>query len=344
MNLWRKTGMDKKTPSTKSNTTANLRVAAAQDAEIERLATLWNRDLPQDLPASTRLLEWTLAPHPNRSVALIEERGRQLNAFAIVSKLDASPIGVVDAMVPARRGPRESSLRLVGRAQEWLREQGAAAIQFGGGAYSLLRGIPAAGSRSLDGWTGGVTRSVHDDGEFDLALDVSRYAPPSEIASVAGVVQPAQPRDRDELEAFFGAPAFLQVGATNHTATIDDLALAQEVAFGGRIGDLMLLFTARGVEGVCHLIFADSAVPIDLAYPYTLPKPWGAIGMIAATDRVGDGGMEMLLDAAIRRLHNNGINSCVALGVSAPALYERFGFVRHRAWRQRTRALRTDIA
>jgi hypothetical protein len=272
-------------------------------------------------------------------VALLEERGRQLNGYAIVSKLGASPIGVVDALVPAQRGARESSLRLVEGAQQWLREQGATAIQFGGGAYSLLRGIPAVGTRPLDGWTGGATRPVHDGGEFDLALDVSRYTPPNDIASVAGVVQPAQPRDLDELETFFGAPAFLQVGATSHTATSDELALAHEIAFGGRVSDLMLLFTARGVEGLCHLIFADSAVPIDLAYPYTLPKPWGALGLLAASERLGNGGMEALLDAAIRRLHNNGINSCVAMGVSAPGLYERFGFVQHRQWRQRTRVI-----
>lgn len=326
--------MDKKASSIKTMT-----IADPQDVDIERLVVLWNRELAQDLPASARLLEWTLAPHPDRDVALIEERGRQLNAYAIVSRLHASPIGVVDALIPARQGARESSLRLVDGAQEWLREHGAVAIQFGGGAYSPLRGVPAAAVRSLNAWTSGMTRPVHDGGEFDLALDVSRYTLPNDLASVAGVVQTAQPRDRDELEVFFGAPAFLHVGATSNTASADDLALAKEVAFGGRISDLMLLFTARGVEGVCHLIFADSAVPIDLAYPYTLPKPWGAIGMIAANERIGSGGLEMLLDAAIRRLHNNGINSCVALGVSATGLYERFGFVQHRPWRQRTRVL-----
>lgn len=320
-------------------TSAVVSVSDAHEADIQRLVALWNRDLPEDLPASPRLLEWTLSPHPGRTVRLVIEHKREINAYAIVSKMEGSPLGIVDALVPAKRNGRESALCLVEEAQRWVHTQGATAIQFGGGAYSIQRGIPVLGKRPLDGWTGGVTRPVHNDDEVDLALDLSRYVPPTDMEPVAGMVQPAQPRDKDELETFFGAPESIHVAANNDLAQVDDLALAREIAFGGRISDLMLLFTARGVEGICHLIFADSSVPIDLAYPYTLPRPWGAIGVVAVSDRLGTGAIEMLLDAAARRLHNNGINSCVALGIAAPVIYECFGFTPYRHWRQRARVL-----
>lgn len=311
-------------------------------ADLDRLATLWNRQFSDELPASPRLLAWTLAAHPGRSVSLLCLQKREVQAYAIVSKLEGSPIGVVDALVTTERSGRASAMQLVQAVEEWLRTQGATAIQFGGGAYSLLRGISGARARALNGWVSGISRVVHEGGEFDLALDVSRYVPPTEYEPVAGVVQTAQGRDRDELTAFFGAPAFIQIAAANAPATVDDLALAQEVAFDGRIGDLMVLYTARGIEGVCHLIFADSAVPIELAYPYTLAKPWGAIGMVACAERLGNVGYAALLDAAIRRMHNNGINSAVVMGVSAPLIYESFGFVQHRAWRQRVRAIEVN--
>ena len=87
--------------------TTPITVTDLHDADIDRLVELWNRDLPSELPASRRLIAWTLADHPGRKVALVELRLRRLTGYAIVSKLAESPIGVVDALVPARNGGRE---------------------------------------------------------------------------------------------------------------------------------------------------------------------------------------------------------------------------------------------
>lgn len=310
------------------------------DADLEKMATLWNKSLPDDLPASIRALEWALAPHPERSAALLALKRRSLLAWAIVGHQAGSALGTVDAIAPsAETGRKDSSGLLVDAASGWLKTRGASALQFGGGAYSLLRGSPVP--ERIEEWAGVATRAVHTDGESDLQLDLAHYIPPSDLETVAGVVQTAQPRDADNLAELFAAPELLRVAATNAPATIDDVALMRAVASEGRISDLMVLWTAKGLEGVAHLIFPDSATPIDIAYPYTLPRPWGAIHSLVVRDSLGNGATEMLLDAAARRMHNNGINSSIALGVAAPQVYARFGYVRHRDWWLRAKEIGT---
>lgn len=311
---------------------------APEVADIERMATLWNKSLPDDLPASTRALQWALAPHPDRQMALIALKRRSLLAWAIVGLQAGSTLGTIDAIAPlARTGRKDSSGLLMDAASGWLRQRGATALQFGGGAYSLLRGSPVP--ERHDEWTGGVTRAVHTDGESDLALDLARYIPPRDMETVAGVVQTAQPRDADNLVELFATPERLRVAATNAPATVDDVALMREVASEGRMSDLMVLWTANGLEGIAHLIFPDSAIPIDIAYPYALPRAWGAVVTILVRDSLSNGAIEMLLDAAARRMHNNGINSSIALGIAAPQLYARFGYRRHRDWWLRARTI-----
>jgi hypothetical protein len=100
----------------------------------------------------------------------------------------------------------------------------------------------------------------------------------------------------------------------------------------GRFADLMLLWSARGLEGLSILIFPDSATPLDLAYPYNLPRGWSALGPVLVRADAADGATGMLLDASLRRLHNNGANSCVALGVRTRALYADYRFQALRTW------------
>lgn len=311
---------------------------APAEADLERMATLWNKSLPDDLPASTRALEWSLAQHPDRSVALLALKRRSLLAWAIVGHQAGSALGTIDAIAPlAKTGRKDSTGLLVDAASEWLQARGASALQFGGGAYSLLRGSPVP--ERIEEWAGGATRAVHTDGESDLRLDLARYIPPSEMETVAGVVQTAQPRDADNLTNLFAAPELLRVAATNAPATIDDVALMRAVASNGRMSDLMVLWTAKGLEGVALLVFPDSATPIEIAYPYTLPRPWGAIHSLVVRESLGNGATEMLIDGAARRMHNNGINTSIALGIAAPQLFARFGYVRHRDWWLRAREI-----
>ena len=74
----------------------------------------------------------------------------------------------------------------------------------------------------------------------------------------------------------------------------------------------MLLWTEQGVESCCALTFGDSWRPLERFYPYALPRPWGQLGSVGVSAGCrGRGYGIALLDAALRRLHNNGVNGCV---------------------------------
>ena len=89
----------------------------------------------------------------------------------------------------------------------------------------------------------------------------------------------------------------------------------------------MLLWTEAGVQGACLLTFPDSVRPIERYYPYSLPKPWGQAGSIGVSASLrGQGYGSYLLDASLRRLHDNGINGCVIDWTDLLHFYGRFGF------------------
>ncbi|MCB0022588.1 MAG: GNAT family N-acetyltransferase, partial [Caldilinea sp.] len=113
------------------------------------------------------------------------------------------------------------------------------------------------------------------------------------------------------------------------------------LADGGRLSDYMLLWTERGVDGCCLLTFPDSMRPMERYYLYRLPKPWGQLGSIGVSaDRRGHGYGAALLDAGLRRLHDNGINGCVIDWTGLVDFYARFGFERYRSYTMLARSLR----
>jgi len=313
---------------------------------ITRLVAIWNHHFGGSLEASTRLFAWTLAPRAERNVALFASMGRLILAYAIVSHVQGAETGTIDALLLPARGIAGSGIanstdtstgklrtgkNLLHAAEDWLREQGATAVQIGG-PWSVLRGnLMYEGSGAL--LDGEETYPVYQERVQDMSLDVSRYVPPTDIEAVGGVVHPAQPRDRDDVAEFLNDPQHIRIGATSNHATVEDVAHVRTlIAAGERVSDLMLLWTANGLEGICQIIFADSTTPLELAYPYMLMRPWAALGVVAVRDSLPNGAVELLLDAAIRRLHNNGINSCVAIGIVASRSYERMGFENYGDW------------
>jgi predicted N-acetyltransferase YhbS len=95
----------------------------------------------------------------------------------------------------------------------------------------------------------------------------------------------------------------------------------------------MLLWSERGVDGCCLLTFPDSVRPLERFYPYQLPKPWGQLGSIGiSADRRGVGFGAALLDAGLRRLHNNGVNGCVIDWTTLTDFYGKFGFAPYRSY------------
>jgi hypothetical protein len=318
-------------------------VAPAQ-LDAEELLAFWNAAQPEELPASSRLLEWWVDAHGAEGTGLVMQLRSEgeLRAVSLLTRgspvqPDANggpvriPFGWVDGLVaPVGRYRNERRARLLAAAEMWLRQGGAGAIQLGGGPFSLCRGaLPDERTAHFllgQGYVEGSNTHLND-----LALDVARYIPPADAAALPGLVRPAQPRDRDEIEALLAAP--LVMGATGESASDAHRAALRLLLNEGRVSDLMVLWTDDGAMGVAQLAFSDSLWPLELTYPWTLPRPWSALPLLALREGQSDAALVALLDGSMRRLHNNGVNSCVAPGILRSAPYEQTGFAPYRAWR-----------
>ncbi len=322
-----------------SRANAALQIRAESPASLDALALadLWNGAMADDMPTSARLLTWALTAQPPRQVALwVAYQAGAPVGFVVASHLGDGALGWVDALaVPVR--PNRAAVRtgLLDSAMAWLHAAGCSAMQVGGGARSLMRGVLQASQRA-DYF---VSRDYDDAGRrFDMHVDLARYAPPADAPVFAGVVRPPHPRDRDDVDALLADSSALWNGALDSDADNAALLPVLDTLRDGRFADLMLLWSGRGLEGLILLIFADSATPLDVVYPYGLPRPWTGLGpvLLRADSAMGHGGTAaaagMLFDASLRRLHNNGANSCVATGVRDRALYAQYGFKPLRTW------------
>ncbi len=222
--------------------------------------------------------------------------------------------GWIDAIAVATHAKHNGlGARLIGWAEEWLRGQGCVRARVGGGLRPFVPGVPTAFDEGGFWLSLGYmsTKTVHD-----LATDLAGYATPASVHEVAGAVRPAA---SDQAQLLL---TFLQREFPGRWA----YEAEQLLAGGSRLADFMLLWTEQGVEGCCLLTFQDSVQPIERYYPYGLPKPWGQAGMVGVSAGLRGRGYGMaLVDAALRRLHNNGINGCVVDWTDLVDFYARFG-------------------
>jgi predicted N-acetyltransferase YhbS len=159
--------------------------------------------------------------------------------------------------------------------------------------------------------------------EWDVAANLATYEPPRTVREIDGLVRPAQPRDYEAILRFLQREF---PGRWRYN-------FEQSIAEGTRIADFMVLWTERGVDGCCMLTFEDSHHPIERFYPYRLPRPWGQLGSIGVSeDRRGQGFGAALLNAGLRRLHNNGVNGCVIDWTDLLDFYGKFGFTPYRSY------------
>lgn len=312
---------------------AELQIRAESPATLDALtlADLWNHSATDDMPTSARLISWATDAQPPRSVSVwLASQNGQPVGFAAASHVGDCGVGWVDALaVPARANRAAVRTTLLADAVEWLQAAGCATLQVGGGPRSLMRGA-LDGSPRADFF---VRRGFVAAGSVtDMAADLARYTPPPDATPFAGVVRPPHPRDRDNVDALLAEPSALVNVAMGAKVDAAVLLLVNDMLRSGRFADLMLLWSARGLEGLSVLIFADSAMPIELAYPWSLPRPWAALGPVLLRGDAGAGASALLLDASLRRLHNNGGNSCVAMGVRERALYATYTFKPLRNW------------
>ena len=297
---------------------------------------LWNEALGPTMPISSPFVQYNLQPSTGvvRRLFVAEADGRMVGA-ALATALHGEPLvtehgeGWVDALVVAPAVQRRGlGRRLLDEAERWLAAQDCRSVQIGGGLRPFAPGAPqASGVADFFTCSGYTAFEV----VWDMAANLAAYTPPA-LREAPCTVAPATARHADDLLAFLRREF---PGRWRYEAEM-------LLAGNGRLADFMLLWTARGVDGCCLLTFPDSHHPIERFYPYQLPKPWGQLGSIGASaDCRGQGFGAALLDAGLRRLHNNGINGCVIDWTTLVDLYGKFGFERYRAYVMLGRTLPT---
>jgi GNAT superfamily N-acetyltransferase len=303
---------------------------------LQTLAAIWNEASGQALSISVKFASHNIKP---------SRGGSQSGRFVLV---DGEPAGVVLAsllhdepsvmspelgwidVLAVRPAKQQQGLgaTLLKWAEEWLQSEGCRGCVLGSSLRPFVPGVPIE-LNSPDYFTRrGYSK---DDVVWDVAANLATYQPPSTVREIDGVVRPAQPGQEADLLGF------LQREFAGRWRYECQEFLRDPHC---RFSDYMLLWTARGVDGFCVLTFEDSGQPIERFYPYQLPRPWGQLGSVGVSaDRRGQGYGAALLDAGLRRLHNNGVNGCVIDWTTIVDFYGKFGFTPYRAYQQMYKSL-----
>ncbi len=298
---------------------------------IDTVAELWNIACPEDLPISSRFV---------RHNASAVTGGEQAGKFALVNDnlvgviltsalpgrpyVLAQPTGWIDLVVVHPAHQRQGIGRaLLTWAERWLLDQKCEKLQIGANQRIFVPGVP-----TVLGTTGFFQQHGYGNDQivWDVAANLAGYQTPETVREIPGVVRPAQPGDEAALDTFLARefPAKWRFNFQEFCRTPNY-----------RISDYMLLWTERGVDGFCCLTFEDSQQPIERYYPYSLPRPWGQLGSVGVSeDCRGRGYGAALLDAGLRRLHNNGVNGCVIDWTTIVDFYGKFGFQLYREYVQ----------
>ncbi len=289
------------------------------NAEFSDLATLctdlWNRAMGDTFAISSRVFAWQkqLSTNTDRQLWLAKQDDTAIG-FMLSSLAPATNSVHIDALAVVPEAQRQGVGRhLIDQLCAITKSAQAAfrSLQVGGGAESLLAGVPTA-SDSVDFFAHYGFRPQGTAIET-RTINVATYQPPAARKELPAAVRPAQVGQQRELSSFL-----------HSQPTPGHAHLERALHHGRRLSDLMVLWTEAGIRGICQLGFEDSPLPIELSFPYPLPRPWAQIGTIALHPELGDEYLALLLDASLRRLHNTGVNSAVITTELPPPIHEQF--------------------
>lgn len=210
-------------------------------------------------------------------------------------------------------------------AEEQLQVAGCKVIQLGGNEHSFVPGLPTELATEQFFTQRGYVQNAT---VTDMAANLAGYQPPPTVREVDAAIRTAQTSNIGDIQAFVQREFPEQ--STQVEQILQDL---QTPGRAERISDYMILWTERGIDGICRLNFEDSYRPIELCYPYQLPRPWGEVGSFGISKNIrGQGFGAALIDASLRRLHNNGVNGCIINATTDVDLYAKFGFTPSREY------------
>ncbi len=300
-------------------------------SQLDAIVELWNETVTAEFHISAKFARYNATTRPGLyqagQWAVVDGK---IAGVILASTLQGHPqvasptSGWLDLIAVHPRFQHQGiGSSLLAWAEAWLLEQECQTVAVGGGVQPFLPGLPTLFSTT-------PFFQYHNYAQphtvWDLAADLAMYEPPEIVRPIEGVVRPAQPRDANRLATFLQRefPGRWQWGAQH--------LLEQAEA---RISDYMLLWTEQGVEGFCRVTLEDSYMPIERFYPYQLPRPWGQLGPVGVSRaRRGQGFGAALIDASLRRLHNNGVNGCVIDWTTLISFYKHFGFEPHHEYLQ----------
>jgi len=304
--------------------------------QLDAIVELWNETVAAEFHISAKLVRYNVIAKPGlRQAGQWAMVDGELAGMVLASTLQEHPqvvsptSGWLDLVAVHPRFQQQGIGRsLLAWAEEWLVAQGCQTAAVGGGIQPFLPGLPTSFATTpfFQRHHYGQPHTV-----WDLSADLAAYEPPEIIRPIEGLVRPAQPQDVDALIAFLQRefPGRWQWGA-QHLQQQDE----------ARISDYMLLWTEQGVDGFCRLTLEDSHVPIEQFFPYQLPRPWGQLGPVGVSQaRRGQGFGAALIDASLRRLHNNGVNGCVIDWTTLTSFYAHFGFKPYHEYLQLSKPL-----
>ena len=293
--------------------------------DISSLVSIWNAACGSDLAITPRFVAYNTRPSTGviqfGQIALQADRpvGFVLASTLLDHPQVSSPqLGWIDAIAVLPNAQKQNvGSALLNAAEDWLRAQGCARFRLGGSLKPFTPGLPVElNTENFFRKRGYGGNKIDWDFASDLH-DYARRAYPSDAA-----IRPAQPGDESAMLEFFNREF------PNRWRYEFQEFLKEQ----GDISNYHLLITNR-VDGFARLTFVDSERPIERFYMQRLPKPWGQLGPIGVSqDTRGKGFGGALLDAALNRLHGQGIRGCVIDWTSLADFYGKFGFKPHRKY------------
>lgn len=309
----------------------NLEFNRHDPAHLQALVTVWNAACGSGLSLSEKFVRFNLEPSTGGvqagRIALADSEPVGVVLASVLKgepEVMAPEIGWIDLIAVAPHAQRRGiGSALLAWAEAWLSAQGCQGVVVGTSLRPFTPGVPV----ELDSLPFFQRHGYQDNGTvWDMAANLAKYEPPPTVREIDGVVRPAQRKDQEALLTFLRREF---PGRWRYTA--EEFLRNPHC----RISDYMLLWTKRGVDGFCIVTFEDSGQPIERFFPYTLPRPWGQLGTVGVSaDRRGRGYGAALVDAGLRRLHNNGVNGCVIDWLVIVDFYAKFGFTTFREYTQ----------
>lgn len=305
--------------------------------QVDWLADFWNAACGQEFAVSPAFIRFNTRPTSGAVQAgRIAVRQGEPVGFVLASAHSEAPApmdrsaGWIDALAVVPSAQRHGIGRaLVAWAEAWLAGQNCSTVLLGGSLRPFVPGLP------VDLATTGFFTALnyrHQQGGYvwDVARDLSDYVPPSAVEGIAAAARPAQPGQETLLLDFLAR----EFPGRWH------FECEEFLREGGRISDYMLLWTETGVQGACRLTFEDSTWPIERYFPYGLARPWGQLGSIGVAETMRGQGLGLtLLDAGLRRLHDNGVNGCVIDWTTILDFYAKAGFESYHRYAKMAKSL-----